>query len=771
MARPNTALTLTALLTSTLATFFASPLAAQLGNGGFEVGDLSGWVAGGIGTVEVIQAADFSPNVLPSEGSFMALLSSGPGDLGGAAGDFDSNGINDFDSTTLSLTFDVQAAPANLSFQWSFLTSEENQPANFDDFFLVTLDGATVLARSSAKPGGVSPFADTPPYDGISYTSNAPGPTGGSVFDDGRTSFASACIAIPTTGTHTLTIRLADQGDRLFDSGLLIDNAQVPSACDASINQLTDTAGAFVEIKGGGFEVRSQSSRSVASSEDGRVLAFVSNGDLTGDNPNVQTQLFVAADGGFERLTAMVGGQVESPAMTNNGRWVVFAAGGDLVPGNPGNVDGNLEIFRFDRQLGDMTQVTDTALCSNRHPSVSHDNQGRRVAFATDCTDLLPGFNLDGNSEVVIWDANNGTFQTEESTGCTNRDPVISRNNQGRFVAFVSDCDLTGANADGNFEIFQWNRQTGGNPFEQVTVTSAGVANDVPATDTSGRYVSFVSSSDLVGNNADGNLEIFRWDGNNGNFLQLTDTAGTVLHLSAALDDSGQFAAFERFDLLSGTSAVGWIGVASGQETVLASGDAALPAIGVDGGAPVVAFQAGGDFGGGNGDGNREIWTTSPAFTQVPVNTFCRTPSLAIPDNAPAGTTDMLTVSSASVIADLEVRILAEHTYVGDLIFSLEHVDTGTSVVLIDRPGFAGTGFGCGGNDLDTVLDDAAATPVEDQCAAAVPTIDGTFRPNGSLAAFLAESYGGAWALTVSDNVGADTGTLLEWCLIFDPAP
>ena len=62
----------------------ASVLAAQPPNGGFENGDLTGWTVGGGGRVEALQATGLSPAVAPPEGSWLALLSTGPGNVSGA---------------------------------------------------------------------------------------------------------------------------------------------------------------------------------------------------------------------------------------------------------------------------------------------------------------------------------------------------------------------------------------------------------------------------------------------------------------------------------------------------------------------------------------------------------------------------------------------------------------------------------------------------------------------------------------------------------------
>lgn len=203
-----------------------------------------------------------------------------------------------------------------------------------------------------------------------------------------------------------------------------------------------------------------------------------------------------------------------------------------------------------------MVQVSDTTGCENRHPSVSNNNQGRRIAFSTDCADLAPGFNADGKYEVVIWDANSGSFQRHETTGCRSLEPAIAPHNAGRYVTFRSDCDYSGGNADGNFEIFQWDRQS--NSYRQITA-SAGADNGGMLSSNDGRYVAFISNADYTGGNADGSLEVFRYDRNGGgSFQQLTDQTIFTLHTFADIEPSGQYVAIERIGVLCRRSPPRW---------------------------------------------------------------------------------------------------------------------------------------------------------------------------------------------------------------------
>ena len=139
---------------------------------------------------------------------------------------------------------------------------------------------------------------------------------------------------------------------------------------------------------------------------------------------------------------------------------------------------------------------------------------------------------------------------------------------------------------------------------------------------------------------------------------------------------------------------------------------------------------------------------------------------LGPPDFGPLGDRGACDVGAG--ITDLRVTLQVTHTWVGDLDFNLSHDDTGTSALIVNRPGEPALGaFGCDGDDIDAILfDGALGGDVEDQCAGAVPTIDGEFTPSpDALSAFAGESLSGDWTLTVIDNAGGDTGTLDTWCL------
>jgi len=160
----------------------------------------------------------------------------------------------------------------------------------------------------------------------------------------------------------------------------------------------------------------------------------------------------------------------------------------------------------------------------------------------------------------------------------------------------------------------------------------------------------------------------------------------------------------------------------------------------------------------------------TPSATAEP-QTYCDTlsqPAL-IPDNNTTGINNIITISDASAITDLNVRLNISHSWVGDLVVTLKHVQTGTTVTLLNRPGISFSADGCGESDIFCTFDDAAAEPADNQCWPSDPTfaaIDGGFRPTSPLSAFGGQSLAGSWQLNVSDRALGDEGSLLGWCLV-----
>jgi uncharacterized protein YvpB len=165
------------------------------------------------------------------------------------------------------------------------------------------------------------------------------------------------------------------------------------------------------------------------------------------------------------------------------------------------------------------------------------------------------------------------------------------------------------------------------------------------------------------------------------------------------------------------------------------------------------------------------------------ITKYCHTESLSIPDNDVGGISDTIVVTDRGFIADMDIRLDINHSWVGDLDISLTKKGTGVSVTLIDRPGYSpgGNQFGCDKANIKTILDDDVTWGVENVCssypAAISPrnyiqtAIAGTYLPMQPLATFEPLPVAGEWTLSISDVSSGNSGNLNQWCLITHLTP
>jgi subtilisin-like proprotein convertase family protein len=114
-------------------------------------------------------------------------------------------------------------------------------------------------------------------------------------------------------------------------------------------------------------------------------------------------------------------------------------------------------------------------------------------------------------------------------------------------------------------------------------------------------------------------------------------------------------------------------------------------------------------------------------------------------------------------LADINVILDVEHSFLADLVISLTS-PAGTTVVL--------TSSSCGdARDIDAIFDDDATAFT----CSGTPAINGMVKPLGSLSSFNGESILGEWILEIQDNAASDGGQLnrfsLEVCVEGDFRP
>jgi uncharacterized protein (TIGR03437 family) len=179
----------------------------------------------------------------------------------------------------------------------------------------------------------------------------------------------------------------------------------------------------------------------------------------------------------------------------------------------------------------------------NINPSVSGD--GRIVAFES-TEDVAGAGGADGFRAIranISVDPGS-LFQMGRTRAVS---PAISQD--GSRIAFASKDDPLKTNSDGNSEIFLFN----GSSLLQITNTTPGdPANRVvngnfqPSISDDGRFVAFSSNRNITSQNDDGNLEIFIYDSIAATFAQLTNSIGDVGCSDARISGNGAKVAFIR---------------------------------------------------------------------------------------------------------------------------------------------------------------------------------------------------------------------------------
>jgi Tol biopolymer transport system component len=257
----------------------------------------------------------------------------------------------------------------------------------------------------------------------------------------------------------------------------------------------------------------------------GRNVVFESTCDLVGTNADGNRELFRLGPIGLEQITDTLACANANPSVSADGTRIAYDSDCDTIGTNG---DGSVEIFLIDQTTG-ISQLTAQEFCDSLAPSINA--AGNVIAYDSDCNPL--GTNLDRSPEIFQVDDAGATVQlTDDATvsGCGSLN--ASSNALGDLIAFESDCDFTGENFDGVSEIFN---VTAGGEISQLTAAGKDDCGSGSASsDADGTSVAFESDCDYAGTNADAGLEIFVVDATGLEVFQLSDDAGVSFCESVA---------------------------------------------------------------------------------------------------------------------------------------------------------------------------------------------------------------------------------------------
>lgn len=273
-------------------------------------------------------------------------------------------------------------------------------------------------------------------------------------------------------------------------------------------------------------------------SADGALIAFESRattlvpGDTNGvrdvfvhDRRTGQTRLVSVSSAGV-----LANGISYEAALSPDGRFVAFASGAtNLVAGDTNQVT---DVFLRDLQAGVTVRVSLASTgaegdAGSTDPSVAAG--GRRVAFRSDATNLVPG-DTNGKADIFVRDLVTGQIvrasvsSSGGEAGGRSRRPVIAAD--GSVVAFESfAANLVPGDTNGREDVFVHDLGTG--QTTRVSVTSSGAEangqSGSPALSADGRFVAFESTAtNLHFGDMNGVQDVFLHDRQTGQTVRLS---------------------------------------------------------------------------------------------------------------------------------------------------------------------------------------------------------------------------------------------------------
>lgn len=355
-----------------------------------------------------------------------------------------------------------------------------------------------------------------------------------------------------------------------------------------------------------------------ASDETGTIAAWQSDCDLTGANGDGSVEIFRRVGNAAPlQLTSGTGCTSDHPSISADGTRVAFQSDCDPLGTNQ---DGNVEVFVW--KAGTLAQLTASSGCDNLAPSIS--GNGNFVAFDSTCN--TTGTNNDGRgSEIYRVAVNTGVLKrlTEDAVGdCDSTSPSIDAS--GTLVAFDSDCDLTGENDANAIAIFTVTNS--GTVTQKTFAPDDSCSSLRPAIDAAGTIVAFHSDCDFTGDNAERHAEIFTVDASGVRQVTAAASGATCSSGEVRMASSGHAIAFSGWCKLNNQNADGSVevfqsGIGKYQGGVLAltnTTTCASFAGGLDASGTRVTFDSDCDLDGSNADLSVEVFRDGACVCGAP---------------------------------------------------------------------------------------------------------------------------------------------------------
>jgi uncharacterized protein (TIGR03437 family) len=284
-----------------------------------------------------------------------------------------------------------------------------------------------------------------------------------------------------------------------------------------------------------------------AISQDGSRIAFASNEDLIGANADRNSEIFLVDGATVRQLTNTTAADVSNrvrdgnfqPSITDDGTIVAFSSNRDLNGLNP---ELNLEVFTVEVTSGLFTQVTSSAEAVGAS-SVKISGDGLHIAFIHDRSqgdgslrDLLLHDRSSRQTITVATDRPGLVLSYGRAISDDGRRVVFS----AEAAPFQSQVFLFDAVSNTTFQVSSLGARTDDIPLH-------------PTISGDGKRIVFATRRNVIGGNNDRSAELYLYDLPSQQMSKLTDApSAATAEVVSSLNDDGSRAAFNFARVLSG---------------------------------------------------------------------------------------------------------------------------------------------------------------------------------------------------------------------------
>jgi uncharacterized protein (TIGR03437 family) len=290
-----------------------------------------------------------------------------------------------------------------------------------------------------------------------------------------------------------------------------------------------------------------------AISQDGASIAFASVEDLTGENADRNSEIFLSSADQLRQLTHTTPADPSSrlhdgnfqPSISDDARLIAFSSNRDLTGAN---ADANAEIFLYDVVTQNFAQLTNTnGTLGARDAKMSGD--GSRLFFVSDDA---PAASQTPRLNLLLCELSDKNFSTLAAnvTGLA-LSPARSVSDDGSRLVFSAET------ATNTTQVFLYDGRNGG-VVRQLTKLNSR-ASDVPLNPTisgDGSRIAFATRRNVVGGNSDASVELYLYDIPTNQLTRVTDApAAATAEVVSSLNNDGSLVAFNFPRVLAGAVA------------------------------------------------------------------------------------------------------------------------------------------------------------------------------------------------------------------------